>query len=219
MSYLFKLFHDVLAPNAEVTPGLESQHTITYVWKGSAVVNGKPVEADSAVYSEDFAAIKAGPEGAVLWRWELAPENDPVHLLQGDGVNSILRISRKVKMFELVPTSKWLFRLDSVIDSEGTTGLHSHPGSGIRCLLRGNICIESDKGECSDNREPGDAWYEEGSYPVVSTPDEGVKATFVRGMVLPPEYDKVPNSPNWIGGVKPCKSDWKLFFKKVITLR
>ncbi len=134
-SYLLKLFHDELAPNSEVTPGLESQHTITYVWKGSATVNGELIEADSAVYSEDFAAIKAGPEGAVLWRWELVPEGDPLHLLPGKGVNSILRMARKIRMFELVPTSKWLFRLDCIIDNQGSTGLHSHPGSGIRLYV------------------------------------------------------------------------------------
>jgi len=172
MSYLLKLFRDELASNSEVTPGLESQHTITYVWKGSVTVNGELIEADSAVYSEDFAAIKAGPEGAILWRWELVPECDPLHLLQGKGVNSILRIARKVRMFELVPTSKWLFRLDCIIDNQGSTGLHSHPGSGIRCMLNGQLRVRSDKGESSDNCEPGDAWYEEGSYPLVSTTDE-----------------------------------------------
>lgn len=219
MSYLLKLFRDELASNSEVTPGLESQHTITYVWKGSITVNGELVEADSAVYSEDFAAIKAGPEGAVLWRWELVPEGDPLHLLQGKGVNSILRMARKIRMFELVPTSKWLFRLDCIIDNQGSTGLHSHPGSGIRCMLNGQLRVRSDKGESSDNRQPGDAWYEEGSYPLVSTTDEGLKATFLRGMVLPPEYDKYPDTAVWIEGVKSCKSDWKCYVQKVITLR
>ena len=219
MSYLLKLFHDELGTNSEVTPGLESQHTIIYVWKGSATMNREIVEADSAVYYEDFVAIKAGPEGAVLWRWELVPECDPIHLLQGEGVNSILRMSRKIKMFELVPTSKWLFRLDCVFGHEGTTGLHSHPGSGIRCLLKGNLRVESEKGESSDNRKPGDCWYEEGSYPVVSTADEGVKTAFVRGMVLTPEYDKYPYTLNWIEGAKTCKSDRKCYLQKVITLR
>jgi hypothetical protein len=219
MSYLLKLFQDELVPNSAVIPGLEAQHSIIYVWKGPATINGKVIKADSAAYAEDFATIKVGAKGAVLWRWELVPENDPIHLLQGKGVNSSLKLSRKVKMFELVPSSKWLFRLDCIVDNEGSTGLHSHPGSGIRCMIKGQLRVVSDKGESSDNTKPGDAWYEEGAYPLISTTDPGLKATFLRGMVLPPEYDKYPDTAIWIEGSKTCKSGWKSYFQKVITLR
>ena len=219
MPYLLKLFHDRLPPNAAVTPGLESQHMIIYLWKGSATINSELIESDSAVYCEDFAAIQAGTEGAVLWRWELIPEDDPLHLLQGEGMVSALRMSRHIKTFELVSTSKWLFRLDAIVEHEGTTGLHSHPGSGIRCMLNGQLRVRSDKGESSDNTKPGDCWYEEGAYPLVSTSDPGHKATFLRGMVLPPEYDKYPDTAIWIEGTKSCKSDWKNYFQKVVTLR
>jgi hypothetical protein len=105
------------------------------------------------------------------------------------------------------------------VDNEGSTGLHSHPGSGIRCMIEGHLRVESEKGECSDNRRPGDAWYEEGSYPLVSTSDAGEKATFLRGMVLPPEYSKYPDTAIWIEGVKSCKSGWKSYAQNVVTLR
>jgi len=219
MSYLLKLYHDKLGANAEVDPPLLAQHSILYVFSGSAVVNGRHVEADSAVYSEDFAAVKAGPNGAVVWRWELVPEGDPRHLVKGENVQSELRLSRKIKMFELGPTSKWLVRLDAIVNNEGSTGLHSHPGSGIRCLIEGQLRVVSEKGECSDNTKPGDAWYEEGAYPLVSTTDPGLKATFLRGMVLPPEFEKYPDTAIWIEGKKTCKSDWKLYVQRVITLR
>ena len=122
-------------------------------------------------------------------------------------------------MFELAPTSKWLFRLDCIIDNQGSTGLHSHPGSGIRCMLKGQLRVESDKGESSDNNNPGDCWYEEGSYPLVSTTDAGNKATFLRGMVLPPEYGRYPDTAVWIEGSKSCLSEWKNYFQKIVTLR
>jgi len=219
MSYKLKLFHDELSPDLPGNIELEAQHTITYVWKGSVTIDGKEVAADTAAYSEDFATFKPGPEGAVLWRWELVPEDDPLHLLRGEGVKSVLKISRVVKMFELVPTSKWLFRLDAIVDNEGSTGLHSHPGSGIRCMLDGQLRVRSDKGESSDNTRPGDCWYEEGAYPLVSTSDPGNKATFLRGMGLPPEYDKYPDTAIWIEGTKTCKSDWRSYFQKVVALR
>lgn len=68
------------------------------------------------------------------------------------------------------PTSKWLFRLDCIYNNRGSTELHSHPGSGIGCMLAGHLRVESDKGECSDNRLTGDCRHEEGSYPLVSPP-------------------------------------------------
>ncbi len=179
MSYLLKLFHDEIKPNSEVIPGVESQLTIIYLYKGLAYINGKAIREDSVAYAEDFATIKTGSKGAILWRWELVPESDPIHLLLGKGVNSVLRLSRKVKMFELVPTSKWLFRLDCIVNHQGATGLHSHPGSGIRCMIKGQLSVRSDKGESLDNTKPGDAWYEEGAYPVASTSDPGKKATFL----------------------------------------
>jgi hypothetical protein len=120
---------------------------------------------------------------------------EPNNLAWGDGVTSRLRMSRRIRMFELVPTSKWLFRLDCIYNNRGSTGLHSHPGSGIRCMLKGHLRVESDKGESSDNRLTGDCWYEEGSYPLISTSDPGESADFLRGMVLPPEYARYPIPP------------------------
>ena len=209
MSYLLKLFHDELKPNSEVVPGVEAQRSIIYAYKGSANINDKTLEEDKVVYVEDFAAISAGSTGVALWRWELVPETDPVHLLIGKGVKSVLRLSRKIKMFELVPTSKWLFRLDCVVDHEGATSFHSHLGSGIRCMLNGQLRVYSDKGECSDNTKPGDSWYEEGAYPVASTSDPGNKATFLRAMVLPPEFEKNPNTLVIIGKDSTSKSKHK----------
>ena len=217
--YTLRLYHDWFGPNAKTIPDLEAQHSMVYVNEGSAAVNGQLLEKDTAVYSPDGTMIEAGAHGARAWRWELVRTSESNNLAQGEGITSHLRMSRRIRMFELVPTSKWLFRLDAIINNEGSTGLHSHPGSGIRCMLEGHLRVESEKGECSDNRQPGDAWYEEGSYPLVSTSDEGEKATFLRGMVLPPEYIKYPDTAVWIEGKKSCKSEWKAYAQKVVTLR
>jgi hypothetical protein len=217
--YTLRLYEDRLAPGAKSLRDLEAQHSIMYVYEGSLAVNGKLFKKDTAVYNKDVATIEVGPGGAWIWRWELVRTVEPNNLAQGEGIKSHLLMSRRIRMFELVPTSKWLFRLDSIIDNEGSTGLHSHPGSGIRCMLEGHLRVESEKGECSDNRQPGDAWYEEGSYPLISTSDPGEKATFLRGMVLPPEYMKYPDTAIWIEGVKSCKSSWKSYVQNVVTLR
>ncbi|HEY5528259.1 MAG TPA: hypothetical protein VIL51_02275 [Thermoleophilia bacterium] len=216
--FTLRLYHDLFDRDAVATPDLEAQHCIAYIHKGSAVVNGQLFEADMAAYCRDAVTIEAGPGGAAVWRWELVRTTSPNNLAAGEGVTSHIRMSRRIKMFELVPTSKWLFRLDSILDNQGSTGLHSHPGSGIRCMLEGHLRVESDKGESSDNWRAGDAWYEEGSYPLVSTSDPGEKATFLRGMVLPPEYSRYPDTAIWIEGSKSCKADWKNYVQNVVTL-
>jgi hypothetical protein len=217
--YTLRLYHDWFGPNARTIPDLEGQHSIVYIYQGSAAVNGRLHQRDTAAYSPDVTAIEAGPDGARVWRWELVRTSEPNNLAQGEGIKSHLRMSRRIRMFELVPTSKWLFRLDAILNNEGSTGLHSHPGSGIRCMIEGHLRVESEKGECSDNWHAGDAWYEEGSYPLVSTSDEGEKATFLRGMVLPPEYIRYPDTAVWIEGNKSCKSDWKAYAQNIVTLR
>lgn len=216
--YTLRLYHDSYAPHSRAEEDLEAQHSIAYVFKGSAIINDRLVKKDEAVYCKDVASVAAQSEGAVIWRWELVRTEDPNNLAWGDGVASRLRMSRRIRMFELVPTSKWLFRLDCIYNNRGSTGLHSHPGSGIRCLLKGHLRVESDKGESSDNRLTGDCWYEEGSYPLVSTSDPGETADFLRGMVLPPEYARYPDTAVWIEGKKTCESDWKCYVQTVVTL-
>ena len=216
--YTLRLYHDSYASGARASSDLEAQHSIAYVLKGSVTVNGQAMASDTALYVKDVAAVQAGPHGATVWRWELVRTDAPNNLARGDGVSSRLRMSRRVRMFELVPTSKWLFRLDCIYNNRGSTGLHSHPGSGIRCMLQGHLRVESDKGESSDNWLTGDCWYEEGSYPLISTSDAGETADFLRGMVLPPEYSRYPDTAVWIEGSKSCESDWKSYAQTVVTL-
>jgi hypothetical protein len=216
--YTLRLYHDSYAPDSAAEEDLEAQHSIAYVLQGAALINGQKVGRDTAVYCKDVASFEGGPDGAVIWRWELVRTEEPNNLAWGDGIASRLCMSRRIRMFELVPTSKWLFRLDCIYNNRGSTGLHSHPGSGIRCMLQGHLRVESDKGESSDNHLTGDCWYEEGSYPLVSTSDPGETADFLRGMVLPPEYSRYPDTAVWIEGTKSCESEWKSYVQTVVTL-
>lgn len=217
--YQLQLTHDELAAGATPQP-LLTQHAIFYAHTGSANVNGQDLSADQALYLEDQATLVAGKEGAKIWRWEIVPDDLVARQLTGKGVlHSTLKMARRVKMFELVPTSDWLFRLDCIIEFEGTTGLHSHPGSGIRCMLNGHLRAESRKGESSNNTQPGDVWYEEGAYPLISTVDPGIKTTFLRGMILPPEFDRYGDTAYWIEGTPATKAGWRKYVQRVVTLR
>ena len=217
--YQLQLTEDELSPGTGADP-LWTQHAIIYAWKGAADINGERLHVDNAVYVEDQAVIAAGNEGATLWRWEIVPTAQARQRLAGTGVrHSVLKMARRVKMFELVPTSNWLFRLDCIKKHQGSTGLHSHPGSGIRCMLNGHLRIASQKGESSDNGRPGDSWYEEGAYPLVSTAGPGLTATFLRGMVLPPEFEQYAETANWIEGVPATNAGWHKYLQRVVTLR
>jgi hypothetical protein len=210
---------DQLLPGAKTVPEVPAQHSMVYIASGSALVNGSELTAGRACYAEESLTVEAGEKGAELWRWGIVKDDSGLGILSGTGVLSRLRMARHVKMFEMMPTSKWLFRLDCIEEFEGTTGLHSHPGSGIRCLLEGDLRTESEKGEDTVNTRRGDVWYEEGAYPLVSTVREGAKATFLRGMILPPEYLIYGETATWIEGAKAKYRDWKPLDQKVVTLR
>ena len=222
--YSLRLFHDRIPAHTVLEP-IEAQHQILYVHSGSAVINDKPVSADEAAYCRDVARVETG-EDAVIWRFQLLRTAAALDYARGEGVKSVLKMDRPVRMFELTPRTQWLFRLDCIYDNVGSTGLHSHPGSGIRCLKAGELHVRGKIGECSDNVKCGDTWYEEGSYPIVSTsydPDGDstetkIPSDFLRGMVLPVEYAQYPDTAMWIEGAKAVQSSWKSYSQQIVRL-
>ena len=216
--YSLRLFHDTV-PAATACRPVYGQHMILYVLRGSAYINNELVTSDSAKYCMDTANIMSADEETVIWRFELLPTAAPLCYAEGEGVKSVLKIQRRVRMFDLTPRTQWLFRLDCIYDNLGSTGLHSHPGSGIRCLLSGDLHVRGTIGEESDNVNQGDTWYEEGSYPIVSSTHGTEPSAFLRGMVLPVEYATYPDTAMWIEGAKSVQSSWKSYSQQVVRLR
>jgi quercetin dioxygenase-like cupin family protein len=84
----------------------------------------------------------------------------------------------------LDPDTQWLMRCDRVdFPPGGVAYRHTHPGPGIRYLLRGSIRIES--GGDTDEYGPLDAWFESGPEPVLAVASETDETAFVRAMLLP----------------------------------
>jgi quercetin dioxygenase-like cupin family protein len=86
------------------------------------------------------------------------------------------------------PEGDWLVRCDRVdFPPGGIAYRHTHPGPGIRVLLKGRIRIES-AGE-SHEYGPLESWYESGPEPVyaAAAPDE--ETAFVRVMLVPRELE------------------------------
>jgi hypothetical protein len=88
---------------------------------------------------------------------------------------------------DLDPGTKWLLRCDRVdFPPGGVAYLHTHPGPGIRCLLRGSIRIESEGR--SSTYGPFEPWFERGPDPVFAAASETDETAFVRVLVLPREW-------------------------------
>jgi len=86
------------------------------------------------------------------------------------------------------PDGDWLIRCDRVdFPPGGIAYRHTHPGPGIRVLLKGRIRIDS-AGE-SHEYGPLESWYESGPEPVYAAASPDEKTAFVRVMLVPRELE------------------------------
>jgi hypothetical protein len=84
------------------------------------------------------------------------------------------------------PAGDWLVRCDRVdFPPGGVAYRHTHPGPGIRVLLKGRIRIESE-GEIHEYG-PLEHWFESGPAPVYAAASETEETAFVRVMLVPAE--------------------------------
>ena len=88
---------------------------------------------------------------------------------------------------DLDPALQWLMRHDRVdFQPGGIAYRHTHPGPGIRCLLHGEITIDSEGEQTTYG--PGEAWFEAGPEPVLATTSASEPTAFARVLLLPAEY-------------------------------
>jgi hypothetical protein len=150
---------------------------------GSVTVADRSLRDGEAFGSEAAVTLKAGDEGAALWRWEFVPDGAAAGTLSGQGAVSREKLSARL---ETLPQGALLLRGDSVaFPPGGCAYLHRHQGPGIRCLLDGGIRIDTHGRSTSHG--PGGAWYESGPDPVFA--QAGDRPTrFIRVMILPAAY-------------------------------
>lgn len=188
MPFALNLYHDQIVTDGASKPPLPVAHRMLYVRHGRAVINGKTMNADEAIYCDGPVTLQASAGWSQVWRWELALPNAAPALLEGAGVLSSLRMSRVITHLAMLDKSQWLFRLDQIISAAGRIAdRHQHPGPGIRCLLEGTFNVQSVESE--RNLMPGDPWYETGPDTVVAWGSGQMPAKFLRGMILPVEWE------------------------------
>lgn len=85
------------------------------------------------------------------------------------------------------PGAEWLVRCDRIdFPPGGIAYTHTHPGPGIRYLLKGRLDVETEGRSVSYG--PGEAWFESGPDPVLATAASDQPTAFVRVLVLPSEW-------------------------------
>ena len=99
------------------------------------------------------------------------------------------RVDGHALVWELTerPPGDSVLRCDRVdFPPGGVAYLHTHPGPGLRVLLKGRIRIETQ----GDSHEygPFEWWYETGPDPVFAAASPTEETAFVRVLVLPSEW-------------------------------
>jgi hypothetical protein len=219
MPFALNFFHDQVIAGGSSEPALPAARRMLYVRHGSAIINGQKLDADAAIYCDEPVTLQASAGWCQVWRWELALPNAAPALLQGSGVLSSLRMAQVITGLAMVDSSRWLFRLDQITSAAGRIAdRHQHPGPGIRCLLEGTFNAEQ-AGHSARELFPGDAWCETGPDTVVAWGSQQMHAKFLRGMILPVEWEgKVTG--NWLDAdpARPRTSNWRLLVDKVIVV-
>jgi hypothetical protein len=181
MHPVLRLYEDVLSNAMEMA--LPALPRLIFVVHGSIAI-AENVLPD-AWGGTGPVRLKAGSEGATLWRWELVVGAAG----EGDGPTADTGIVSREKLsaqLDTVPQGALLLRGDSVaFPPRGCAYRHRHQGPGIRCLIEGGIRIDTHGRSTSYG--PGSAWYESGPEPVFAQAADR-PTRFVRVMILPLAY-------------------------------
>jgi hypothetical protein len=217
MPFALNFYHDQVGGSGATASPLTVAHRLLYVRHGRAEINGQTLSTGEAIYCDGPLAFKTASEWSQVWRWELASPNAAPVLAAGEGVFSSLRMSRVITSLAMPEGSRWLLRLDQITTGAGRVAdRHQHPGPGIRCLLEGTFNVQQDA-ESHRDLLPGDPWWETGADTVVAWSSKQMAARFLRGMVLPVEWEgKVTGT--WLSGHTPPPGTWKLYLDQTITV-
>jgi len=151
-----------------------------FVVRGSAVIGTGTFSTGEVWQGEGAVTVRAGETGATVWRWELSFAGEIMPPAQGQGVFSREKLAVRL---DTLPEGELLWRGDSVaFPPGGAAYLHRHQGPGIRCVIEGELRVETN-GD-AHTYGIGEAWFESGPEPVYA--QAGDRPTrFIRVMILP----------------------------------
>ena len=173
---ILRLTEDILSNGSEAS--LPAAPRMIFVAHGSAAIGGRTFKADEAFSGEGATVLKAGGEGATLWRWEFLPDGNSAP------APGLVTREKLTASLDTLPKGELLLRGDSVaFPPGGCAYLHRHQGPGTRCIFDGAIRIDT-HGK-STSYGPGGAWFETGPDPVFAQAAPDRPTRFIRVMILP----------------------------------
>ena len=181
-THTIRLYHDRIGQGETVTYE-GAVNRILYCRWGGIAISGHPAElvCDGAALCTDATSVTGSIDGAIVWRFELIPEEmeirGPAH-----GALSSEKVAEAEMTLEI--PHGYLIRCDAVNFPLGCEIYkHTHAGGGIRCIHRGELSL--DFGGEQITFGPDDAWFEPGPEPVCGTASTKKGTGFVRVMILP----------------------------------
>jgi len=187
-THALQFYKDAFEPGAAAATPLTARHRFIFVAQGSATVDEVSCERETAAYGNGAMAVRAGADGAELWRWELARAGEAPVLADGAGVRSRHVVTQEIDTISLAARDRWLFRCDGIeMARDATAPLHVHAGPGLRCMIEGSMIVD-DKGRTEEHRV-GAWWYETNVQPIVAHATGENGARFVRVMIAAPEFE------------------------------
>ncbi|HXS39665.1 MAG TPA: hypothetical protein VN766_05745 [Stellaceae bacterium] len=219
MPFALNFYHDQIAADGAAS-ALAAERRLLYVRHGRVTLNGEALKAGESRFCDGALEMRSAGEWSQIWRWDLAPPNAGAALLTGSGVLSSLRMSRIVSTLAVNPGTRWVFRLDEINTPAGRVAdRHQHPGPGIRCLLEGTFNVQQ-AAESARDLMPGDAWWETGSDTVIAWGSRQMASRFLRGMVLPTEWEGKATG-TWLSGeaiAATARGNWRLYLDRIIEV-
>jgi hypothetical protein len=214
MPQLLRLYEDVLSSHS-VEVSLPALPRMIFLVHGAVTIGDRTLRDGEAWSGEGAVVLKAGREGATLWRWEMAAGDASAGASAAGGV--VCR-EKLIASLETLPKGPLLLRGDSVaFPPGGCAYLHRHQGPGIRCLFEGGIRIDTHGRSTSYG--PGCAWYETGPDGVFAQAADR-STRFIRVMVLPLAYlgKSSVEYLNEEDKAKPKSQQYKIFADMPLTV-
>ena len=183
-THTLRLFTDLYAPGENASP-LPPVARVLYVVAGGITVRASSVTAsldpNSAWQGSVTPQVVAGKSGARVLRWELVRSNLAEDTHARASAESVLTLQSEITLSD---PNGVLMRCDRVDFPKGGEALtHVHQGPGIRCLLTGDIRIDTHGS--STPYGVGQAWFEAGPDPVYAAASAHEPTGFARVMILP----------------------------------
>ena len=173
-----RLIEDFLTDKGALS--LPALPRMLYVVRGSLTIGERVLGPGETLFGEDMIAGDTAVTGATLWRWELSDPRQPAAKTGRPGVISHTKLTAPLTT---LPDGELIWRGDSVaFPPAGCAYLHRHHGPGIRCLIEGQLRVDT-AGQ-SHAYEIGDAWFESGPASVFAQAGNR-PARFIRVMILP----------------------------------